>query len=109
MIRAREFSGVTGLAGIPDPLVRAHLKLYEGYARNFNLLQERLAAHKPGAPEWSELKRRVGFELNGLRLHELYFDNLSPGGKAPSPAVRDALATAWPSFEAWREEFAAMG
>jgi len=108
-MRARDFSGLKGLAGIPDALVQAHLKLYEGYVRNFNLLRERLTAHTPGAPEWNEMKRRIGFEINGLRLHELYFDNLAPGGKPPAGPVRDALAAEWPSFDAWREEFAAMG
>ena len=109
MTAARDFSAVRGLVGIPDGLVQAHLKLYEGYVRNYALLRERLAALPAGTPEWAELHRRVGFEINGRRLHELYFDNLAPGGKPPSGAVRDALSAGWPSFEAWREEFRAMG
>jgi Fe-Mn family superoxide dismutase len=105
----RDFSGVRGLKGIPDGLVEAHLKLYAGYVKNINLLKERLRAFKAGAPEFSELHRRVGFEINGMRLHELYFDNLSPAGGKPSGAIRDAVATHWGSFELWQAEFAGIG
>jgi Fe-Mn family superoxide dismutase len=33
------------------------------------------------APEFAELKRRLGWEFNGMRLHEYHFENL--GGKGP--------------------------
>lgn len=105
----REFPRLRGLRGIPDALVDAHLKLYQGYVKNLNLLRGRLAEHKPGTPEWCELQRRVGFELNGMRLHELYFENLSPAGGAPSSVLRGLLAATWGSPDAWREEFAAIG
>ena len=105
----RDFSRVRGLRGIPDALVEAHLKLYAGYVKNMNLLRQRLAGAAPGTPEFSELHRRVGFEINGMRLHELYFDNLSPGGGAPGAPVKDAVSTAWGSLEAWQAEFAAVG
>lgn len=114
MIRAldsavRDFSALRGLAGLPDPLLQAHLRLYEGYVRNLNLLRRRLAGTRPGAPEWGELHRRVGFEVNGMRLHELYFENLSPAGGEPAGSLRQALAEGWGSFEDWRDEFAALG
>jgi superoxide dismutase, Fe-Mn family len=41
---------------------------------------------KEGSPEFAELKRRLGWEFNGMRLHELYFGNLGGDGdlsKAP--------------------------
>jgi len=107
--RIREFSNLRELKGLSDTLIEAHLKLYAGYVRNLNLLRQRLAGLKPGSPEFSELHRRVGFEINGMRLHELYFDNLSAGGGEPGTAVREALAKAWGSFGAWRDEFAALG
>jgi Fe-Mn family superoxide dismutase len=105
----RDFSGVKGLKGIPDGLIQAHLKLYEGYVKNINLLRKRLAEIKPGVPEFSELQRRVGFEINGMRLHELYFENLSAGGGECPGAVKEALGKQWGSFEAWREEFVGIG
>jgi Fe-Mn family superoxide dismutase len=42
---------------------------------------------KEGTPEFAELKRRLGWEFNGMRLHELYFENLGGNGdmsKAPN-------------------------
>lgn len=105
----RDFSRVRGLKGLPDPLIEAHLKLYAGYVRNINLLRQRLGEHRPGTTEFSELHRRVGFEINGMRLHELYFDNLSPGVGDPGPAIQELLAKRWESFDSWREDFAGIG
>jgi len=41
-------------------------------------------------------------------LHELFFDGLGDQSK-PAPALRDALARDFESFERWRSEFVAMG
>jgi Fe-Mn family superoxide dismutase len=105
----REWPSLRGLRGIPDPLVEQHFKLYAGYVKNVNLLRRRLAETMPGTPEFSELHRRVGFEVNGMRLHELYFDTLSPAGGEPGGPLREALSKAWGSADAWRSEFAAIG
>ncbi len=105
----REFREVRGLNGLPDALVEHHLKLYAGYVRNLNLLRRRLEGTEPGTPEFSELHRRVGFEVNGMRLHELYFENLSPAGRGPGAAIGEVLSRDWGSFDAWRREFAAIG
>ena len=105
----RDFTTLRGLRGIPDALVEAHLRLYAEYVMNLNLLRQRLGSHAPGTPEFSELHRRVGFEINGMRLHELYFDNLSPAGGAPDGGLKGALAGTWGSVDAWREEFAGLG
>ena len=90
----------------------AHLKLYQGYVRNANALLQRFKeledAGKTGSPEYAELKRRFGWEFNGMRLHELYFSNL---GAAPLPAdsaLRSALAIQFGSFEAWQASFLAL-
>ena len=105
----RDFSRVRGLKGIPDGLIEAHLKLYAGYVKNLNLLRRHLAETQPETPEFSEMHRRVGFELNGMRLHELYFENLSPAGGEPGGALRGALAGHWGSVDVWRREFTAIG
>ncbi|HXX92775.1 MAG TPA: Fe-Mn family superoxide dismutase [Planctomycetota bacterium] len=105
----RDFSKVRGLGGIPDGLVEAHLKLYAGYVKNMNLLGQRLAQTPPGTPEFSELHRRVGFELNGMRLHELYFDALRPAGGAPGTRMKEELSRRWGSVSAWQAEFAGIG
>jgi superoxide dismutase, Fe-Mn family len=106
---ARDFSALAGLRNIPDPLVDAHLKLYEGYVKNTNLLAERLKEAEVGTPEWSEMSRRIGFEVNGMRLHELYFDNLSPHPSGPPPEVSEGFGGGWGSMAEWEKEFRAMG
>ena len=105
----RDFSALTGLKNIPDPLLAAHLRLYEGYVKNTNHLMQRLKEAEIAAPEWSEMRRRIGYEINGMRLHELYFDNLSPLLSEPSPALREVLADGWDTFNKWETEFREMG
>jgi Fe-Mn family superoxide dismutase len=104
----KDFSALRGLKGIPDPLIEAHLKLYSGYVKNTHLLRQHLADAEPGSPEWAEMQRHLGFELNGLRLHELYFDNLCPGGAAVSQGTAGILSESWKSFAAWEREFRAF-
>ncbi len=83
---------LNGLAGISDQQIAVHLGLYAGYVKNTNTLNEKIAElakeGKTGIPEWAELVRRLGFEYNGLILHEYYFSNLksSRGGSSVSPA-----------------------
>jgi Fe-Mn family superoxide dismutase len=105
----KDFGALRGLEDIPDSLVEAHLKLYSGYVKNTNLLRQHLASAKPGSPEWSEMLRRMGFELNGLRLHELYFDHLWPGGAGVSRETAALLGESWASYDAWEREFRAIG
>jgi Fe-Mn family superoxide dismutase len=61
---------------------------------------------KVGTPEYAELKRRLGWEFNGMRLHEYYFENL--GGKAPankSGKLGKKLADEFGSYENWEKDF----
>ena len=80
---AVDYSGLIGMEGFSETLLNNHLTLYQGYVTNCNKLIDLLAAMlkegKVGTPEYAELKRRMGFEFNGMRLHEYYFGNL--GGK----------------------------
>ncbi len=77
----QNFEHLLGTPGFSDKLLQNHFKLYSGYVKNTNLLIEKLMAMaKEGntaTPEFAELKRRMGWEFNGMRLHELYFGNMS--------------------------------
>lgn len=98
------------LSGISDDQIAQHWTLYEGYVTSANRLLESAAKAEAGSPSWAELKRRLGFEIDGVVLHEYYFGNLAPGSK-PSPG-RDLavdLGAAWGSVGAWREDFARTG
>lgn len=78
----KDFKHLQGLTGISDKTLEIHLGLYTGYVKNTNILNEKVIelteAGKSGTPEYAELKRRYGFEYNGMRLHEYYFGNLKP-------------------------------
>ncbi len=81
----KDYSNLIGMDGFSETLLKNHFTLYQGYVTNTNKLSELMETMvkegKAGTPEFSELKRRFGFEFNGMRLHEYYFENL--GGKAP--------------------------
>ena len=108
---------LSGLVGISDKTLETHFGLYEGYVKNTNLLREQLASRtsngKPRGldPTFAELERRLGFEYNGMRLHELYFDNLTlkPAELSKGGGLDNSMERSWGSFEGWRDEFANMG
>jgi Fe-Mn family superoxide dismutase len=110
---ARTFPAARALDGISDAQIDEHLELYEGYVKAVNALEHAVrdlaGAGRTDDPEWSELQRRLGFETNGMRLHELYFDALRPGGVTIEPGLGDAIVQDFGSFDAWREEFVAIG
>ncbi len=108
---------LAGLQGISDQTLAVHFGLYEGYVKNTNLLNEQIAAkisagQAAGAdPGFAELTRRLGFEYNGMVLHEYYFDNLTSGGTGTpsSGKLHAALAASFGDFETWKKDFAAVG
>jgi Fe-Mn family superoxide dismutase len=108
---------LSGLQGISDNTLQTHFGLYEGYVKNTNLLNEQLnemlqAGKAVGAdPHFAELKRRMGFEFNGMRLHEYYFDNLTSKGSGDiaKGAFAEAVEKSFGSVELWKKDFSAVG
>src|SRR5260370_38432237 len=95
--RARNFN-LGALQGISDETLEMHFKLYEGYVKETNKLNEKIAEFVSGGKvdqeefaEYSELNRRFGFEYNCMELHEYYFDNLKKGGGTRDPDSHSAL------------------
>jgi superoxide dismutase, Fe-Mn family len=74
---AKKFDHLSGLAGFSDTMIQNHITLYEGYVTNTNKLGELLQVAEPASPVANELRRRFGWEFSGMRLHELYFKNLT--------------------------------
>ena len=107
---AKDYSKLRGLQGITDEQVEVHLQLYGGYVNRTNALQERLFALAQAGTfdnAYQELKRRNGWEWNGMRLHEYYFDNLAPGARALDEGNPFAAAVArqYGSVDAWKVDF----
>lgn len=74
---AKDFSHLLGNGKLSDELLTAHFGLYEGYVANVNKAITLLQTLEVGTLEWAEVKRRFGWEFNGMRLHELYFEGMT--------------------------------
>ncbi len=111
---AKDYGSLIGMAGFSETLLKNHFTLYNGYVTNTNKLMDMLAAMvkdgKIGTPEYAELKRRMGFEFDGMRLHEYYFENL--GGKAAldkAGKLTKKMAADFGSYEDWEKDFKGTG
>jgi Fe-Mn family superoxide dismutase len=111
---AKDYSSLIGIQGFSEALLKNHFTLYQGYVTNTNkvvdILDQMSKDGKAGAPEWAELKRRFGWEFNGMRLHEYYFENL--GGKAALDhygPLGKQMQCDFGSCEAWEKDFRATG
>ena len=111
---AKDYAGLIGMAVFSEALLKNHFTLYQGYVTNTNkvldILEQMLKEGKTATPEFAELKRRLGWEFNGMRLHEYYFDNL--GGKTPlalDGRLAKKLVESFGSLDAWEKDFRATG
>jgi Fe-Mn family superoxide dismutase len=97
-----------------------HFKLYEGYVKETNNLSTRIAEFIQDAkvdqeemPAYSELTRRLGFEYNGMVLHEYYFENLQKGGGTGDPDATSkfskAAESSFGSYDIWKADFVGIG
>lgn len=107
----KNFDSLLGTQGMSDTLLKNHFTLYQGYVANTNKVSDALKAMAAGTPEYAELKRRFGWEFDGMRLHELYFGNMKNGGSAPAAdsALGKKIAAEFGSYENWEKDFRATG
>ena len=112
--QAKDYTSLLGMQGFSETLLKNHFTLYQGYVTNTNKLLETLGQMlkegKVGNPEFAELKRRLGWEFNGMRLHEYYFENLGgKGGLSQGGKLFQKLVESFGSYEAWEKDFRATG
>lgn len=106
---AQEFT-IPSLSGISEKQIEVHLGLYEGYVKNINLLREQIRDLKAQDPEKyhfaiESVRRRLGFEFNGMRMHEFYFPQFE-GGPSEEPresALADALSDKYGDWDGFIE------
>lgn len=111
---AKDYSSLIGVEGLSETILRNHFTLYQGYVANTNKLLESLDKMlkelNTGTPEYAELKRRLGWEFNGMRLHELYFENMGGDGDISKfAALSGEIARSFGSYEMWEKDFRATG
>ena len=111
---AKDYSVLVGMEGFSETLIKNHFTLYQGYVTNTNkvadILDQMLTDGKTGTPEYAELKRRFGWEFNGMRLHEYYFENL--GGKVTlsrDGKLAKQMQADFGGYETWEKDFKTTG
>jgi Fe-Mn family superoxide dismutase len=110
---------LSGLNGISDQTLEMHFKLYEGYVKETNKLTEKITeflqdgkVDQDEMPAYSELTRRLGFEYNGMVLHEYYFGNMKRHGVGDpdnSTAFHKAAEQSFGSYNIWKADFVSVG
>lgn len=99
------------LTGISTKTIEEHLKLYAGYVKHSNLVLEKIdelaVDAEKNAYALGEVQRRFGFEYDGMRLHEIYFDSLSDGASplTSGSELEKSITYLWGSFDAWLNRF----
>ena len=103
----------TKIKGLSEKILTSHYaNNYTGAVKRLNQITEQLAgldyAKAPGYLI-NGLKREELIATNSMILHEVYFAGLGPEESRPGPALAEALARDFGSFEWWRGQFVAMG
>jgi Fe-Mn family superoxide dismutase len=99
------------LKGISTNSVSIHLKLYEGYVKHTNLILEKITEMSKDAEinayAIAETQRRFGFEFNGMKNHEYFFEQFEGGAvtRAEDASLHTAITEEWGSFDAWLARF----
>jgi superoxide dismutase, Fe-Mn family len=91
-----------------------HGTLYKGYVNKLNEIRKQMDSvdYSKANQTFSELralKVEESFALNGIKLHEAYFDNMGgAGGKATGKAL-EMIERNFGTYEAWEKDFKATG
>ncbi|MEK7660155.1 MAG: Fe-Mn family superoxide dismutase [Patescibacteria group bacterium] len=103
------FEYLLHIPGFSADMMSAHITLYQGYVTNTNKLLEQLYETEKNSPQYNELKRRFGWEFNGMRLHEFYFGNMSanPGHLSDTKNLQQFIQSEFGSIEDFEKDFRA--
>lgn len=107
---AKQFS-LPEIQGISKKQIDEHLKLYQGYVTHVNKIYDEFKELRTDMEKnghiMQELRRRLGFEFNGMRLHEYYFGDLEGGPKPlqEGSALHRMITEAFGSFDVWKTAF----
>lgn len=97
------------LDGISQKQLDVHLKLYEGYVKFLNTLDDvqtdLMKDSEKNAYALGEVTRRIGFEFNGMRMHEHYFAQWEGAPSPISGELEKALVAQYGSVDAWMARF----
>ncbi len=111
---AQDYSKLIEMEGFSETQLNNHFTLYKGYVTHTNkaldMLSSMLKDGKAGSYEYAEVKRRLGWEFNGMRLHELYFSNMGGDGSPDASAkIKGLIEKQFGGYENWEKDFKAVG
>lgn len=111
MYEAKNYEHLLGTEGFSDAILKNHFKLYEGYVANVNKVLEMIKSSEIGTPAYAEMKRRFGWEWDGMRLHEIYFGNIKKDAEKidEESSVYKKIVASFGSYEKWEADFKAVG
>lgn len=111
---ARTFA-LPELKGLSSDQIAVHLTLYEGYVKHTNLILDTIQKLRTEDADGNafvinELRRRLGFEFDGMRMHEYYFEQFEGGAQLTSNPIlqkmTDTKYGSWDGFIAHIKEVA---
>ena len=111
-VKPLKYESLPGLT--KKQLSEHHDVLYAGYVKKYNEICEKLKSTDLDAAngaysEIRELQLEKSFALNGVKLHELYFENMTASANECNGQIKELIDAKWGSVEAWSKEFAATG
>ena len=114
MLEAKKFDSIRELRGISEKTMTEHYKLYEGYVKKFNEINEKLktvdyASANQVFSDLRALKVDLTFAIGGVKNHEIYFDHLGGQGGRPSGKLLEMIEKDFGSYENWEKDFKATG
>lgn len=114
MFSPKQFDSIRELLGISEKTMTQHFKLYEGYVKKANEIEEKLATTDLASAnqtysELRALKVEYSFALGGIKNHEIYFECLGGNGDRPSGALAEMIARDFGSYEKWQADLKATG
>lgn len=113
MYTAKNYEELIGINGFSDEALRLHFTLYEGYVKNINSILDKLRSEglDKTSIEAAEMRRRLSWEYNGMKLHEIYFESLKQNGNQINPESKLAkkIDETYGSFESFLEILKSTG
>lgn len=115
MIEGMNFEYTHDITVVNREQFEVHVRLYEGYVKKINeidvILQNNPRREKANSTFsfFRECKRGETYALNGVILHELYFENVGGGEgvNVANPSVSVQLEMDFGSYNNWEEDFIA--
>ncbi|MDB4939795.1 MAG: Manganese/iron superoxide dismutase [Candidatus Doudnabacteria bacterium] len=114
MYEAKKYDSIRELDGISEKTMTEHYKLYEGYVKKANEIEEKLKTVDRSTAnqiysDLRALKLEYSFAVGGIKNHEFYFWHLGGKGGEPKGALAEQIVKDFGSFAAFKEDMKQTG